>query len=322
MDDSSVIGTVTADNPTVSSWMDVGLHTGNETGQFFKSPKNVNVAKKFLQYKKSLDKEWGHYEMNVGLWFRTLVRPGGNIEYYQVLSLDQWKGSMDIGNDIDIVYYNETSTEVAEEGFLCYLNQVVYGLKPNLKVVADTSNLFDVVSCEGNELNKKKESDKDIRASSKGVNLKAVELEALDLAKRDPIRLDTQIRSSISQLSVVWKSVAEVLKLATADHDELREQIKKEKALHKDQFEKEVAASKQEVEHEAKKVADIAVASRNKLIQTFYFWGLSREDVNLALPGKYNEIFFPGDDASPVAEQTPAPPVADNKTEEVAGAKS
>ncbi|KAF6175382.1 hypothetical protein GIB67_036473 [Kingdonia uniflora] len=48
----------------------------------------------------------------------------------------------------------------------------------------------------------KKESGKDIRASSKGVNFEAVEQEALDLATRDPIRLDTQIRSSISQLSV------------------------------------------------------------------------------------------------------------------------
>ncbi|KAF6172634.1 hypothetical protein GIB67_041957, partial [Kingdonia uniflora] len=66
----------------------------------------------------------------------------------------------------------------------------------------------------------KQESGKDIRASSKGVNLKAVEQEALDLAKRDPIRLDTQIRSSISQLSVAWKSATEVLKVAAADRAE------------------------------------------------------------------------------------------------------
>ncbi|KAF6169269.1 hypothetical protein GIB67_013699 [Kingdonia uniflora] len=46
---------------------------------------------------------------------------------------------------------------------------------------------------------------------------------------------------------------------------------------------------------------------RRRLIQAFYFWGLSREDVDLALTGKYGEIVFPGDDASPVAEQTPTP---------------
>ncbi|KAF6175714.1 hypothetical protein GIB67_022716, partial [Kingdonia uniflora] len=63
----------------------------------------------------------------------------------------------------------------------------------------------------------KQESGKDIRASSKEVDLKAMEQEALDLAKSDPIRLDTQIRSSISQLSVAWKSAAEVLKVAAAD---------------------------------------------------------------------------------------------------------
>ncbi|KAF6168054.1 hypothetical protein GIB67_011439 [Kingdonia uniflora] len=158
----------------------------------------------------------------------------------------------------------------------------------------------------------KNESDKDIRASSKGVNLEAVEQEALDLATRDPIRLDTQIRSSISQLSVAWKSVAKFEQEKVLQ----REQFVKEKALQKDKFEKEAAATKQEVKDEAKKAVNIAVVSRNKLIQAFYFWDLSREDVDLALTGKYGEIVFPGDDASPVAEQTLAPPVVDDPTKE------
>ncbi|KAF6160694.1 hypothetical protein GIB67_019634 [Kingdonia uniflora] len=102
----------------------------------------------------------------------------------------------------------------------------------------------------------KQESGKDIRASSKGVNLKAVEQETLDLVKRDPIRLDTQIRSSISQLSVVWKSAAEVLKVAAARGCR--------------------SCSCREV----------------------------------------GEIILPGDDTSPVAEQSPAPPVADDMTKE------
>ncbi|KAF6150025.1 hypothetical protein GIB67_002807 [Kingdonia uniflora] len=151
----------------------------------------------------------------------------------------------------------------------------------------------------------KQESGKDIRAFLKRVNLKAVEQEALDLAKRDPIGLDTQIRSSISQLSVAWNSAAE-----------------------KDRIEKDTATTKKEVEDEAKKVVDIVVASRNKLIQAFYFWDLSREDVDLALAGKYSEIIFPGDDASPgndaspVAEQSLAPLMADDMAKEVAGANS
>ncbi|KAF6163722.1 hypothetical protein GIB67_036182 [Kingdonia uniflora] len=188
-------------------------------------------------------------------------------------------------------------------------------------------------------LNKqKKEFGKDIRASSKGVNLEAAEQEALDLATRDPICLDTQIRSNISQLSVAWMSAAEVLKLAAVNRGELvrqhdaekailqeqfkqkkvlqRETFDKEKVLQMEQFEKEATTTKQEVEDEAKKVVDIAVASRNKLIQAFYFWDLSREDVDLVLAGKYGKIVFPGDDASPVAEQTPAPPVADDPTKE------
>ncbi|KAF6151737.1 hypothetical protein GIB67_002020 [Kingdonia uniflora] len=405
---------------------------------------------------------------------------------------------MDIGDDIDISYYNGTGTKVVEDGFLYYLNQVAYGLsipltfsqkgvmnalkscpgqlngnifkmmrvcealnqkwrdggisrqfvaddvlkyykfkykkdrksgylfsdsarlkffnfesswrswcdhlvmvrgnymqvpgepaleliyknfneKPNPKVVADTSSLFDVVSRKGNKLNKvlrelgicrekslnsvvkkvqrdhqkramatsgsayadvmvipscamgnegvdadvnmapplkkqKKEFGKDIRASLKGVNLEAVEQEALVLATRDPIRLDTQIQFSISQLSVAWKSAEEVLKLAAANrgkpvwqHDAekavlreqfeqekvlQREQFKMEKALQKDKFEKEATATKQEVEDEAKK------------------------DVDLAIAGKYGEIVFLGDDASPVAEQTPTFPVVNDPTKE------
>ncbi|KAF6159971.1 hypothetical protein GIB67_033055 [Kingdonia uniflora] len=375
MDDSKVIGTVTINNLDVYSWRDVGLHAGNEAGQFFKYPENVDVANKFLQYKKSLDGEWGHYVMNAGLWFRTMARPCGNIEHYQVPSLDQWNRSMDIGNDIDIAYYNGIGAEVVEEGFLCYLNQVVYGLsiprviarrpasicldviqaEPNPKVVADTSSLFDVLSREGNELNKVLEElgiRREMRLNSvvekvqrahqnrvmatsgsayadvmeipacDGVNLKAVEQEVLDLAMRDPIHLDTQIRSSISQLSVAWKLAAEVLKLAAADRDELvrRRFCKGRSSRREGSAERSVREGscrcKEKVEDEAKKVVDIVVASRNKLIQAFYFWGLSREDVDLVLAGKYSKIIFPGDDASPVAEKSPAPPVADDNTED------
>ncbi|KAF6165699.1 hypothetical protein GIB67_012596 [Kingdonia uniflora] len=117
----------------------------------------------------------------------------------------------------------------------------------------------------------------------------------------------------IPPLSIAWKSAAEVLKLAAANraklfwqHDAekaaLQEQFEQEKVLQREQFEKEAAATKQEVEDEAKKAVDIAVASQNKLIQAFYVWGLSREDVDLALAEKFGEIVFPGDDASPVAE--------------------
>ncbi|KAF6147232.1 hypothetical protein GIB67_039362, partial [Kingdonia uniflora] len=428
MDDFVVIGTMTADNPSMSSRRGVGVHAGDETGQFFKYPENEDVAKKNLQYKKSLDGEWGDYVMNVGLWFGTLVRPSGNVEHYQVPSLDRWKRSMDIGDDIDIIYYNGTGSEVVEEGFLYYLNQVAYGLKipltffqkgamnalisypgqlngnifemmrvcevlnqkwrdggiarqfvvddvlkyykfkymkdrksgylfsdsaklkffnfessgrpwcdhlvmvrgncmqvpgepmlellyksfneskclhyvcslfldllrsaniePKPKIVADTLSLFDIVSREGSKLNKvlgELGIRREKRLNSvveKGVNLEAVEQEALDLVAHDPIRLDTQIRSSISQ---------------------------------REQFEKDAAATKQEVADEAKKAVDIAVAARNKLIQAFYARGLSRADIDLALAGKYGEIVFPEDDASLVAEQTPAPPVDDDPTKE------
>ncbi|KAF6151335.1 hypothetical protein GIB67_040608 [Kingdonia uniflora] len=208
IDDSVVIGTVTADNPFVSSGRDVGLHAGDETGQFF--------------------------------------------------------------------------------------NFVAVLAEPKPKVVADTSSLFDIVSREGSELNK--------------------------VLGELGIRREKRLNS----FSVAWKSAAEVLKLAAANrvklvrqHDAekaaLEEQFEQEK---REQFEKEVAAIKQEVEDKAKKVVDIAVTSRNKLIQALYIWGLSREDVDLALAGKYGEIVFLGDDASPVAEQTPAPPVDDDPTKE------
>ncbi|KAF6140448.1 hypothetical protein GIB67_014371 [Kingdonia uniflora] len=135
-----------------------------------------------------------------------------------------------------------------------------------------------------------------------GVNFEAVEQEALDLATRDPIRLDTQIRSSISQLSVAWKLAAEVLK--------------------KSYSVRAVRAGKNAEEgavREREGAAEGAVregSCRYKLIQAFYVWRLSRVDVNLTLTGKYGEIVFPGDDASLVAEQTPAPAVDDDPTKE------
>ncbi|KAF6173284.1 hypothetical protein GIB67_026979 [Kingdonia uniflora] len=467
IDDAEVRGTVTVDMPAVvQSGVNERLEGEVEAEDFFKYPADADVGKTFSKYKKDLARDWGHYVMNAGLSFRTLVRPDGRIEHYQVPSLDQWKRNMDIRDDVEISYYNGTGVEVVEKGFICYLNQVVYGLSIPLifffqkgvmnaleccpaqlngnvfemmrvcealnkkwkggdsarqfiaddvlkyyklkymkvrkngylysdsvrpkffdfkyvgrpwcdhlvmvRGVADTSSLFDVVSREGTDLNQVLE-ELEIPACAagtssslvrrprvkkmvppseqtapvqiqRGVDLKVVEQEALDLAKRDPIRLDTQIRSSISRLSVAWKSAAEVLKVAAADrakyeaekaslaeqlkertalYEQLqkekvlqKEQFEKEEALQKDQFEKEAAAIKKEVEDEAKKAVDIVVASRNKLIQAFYFWGLSIEDIDLALAGKYNKIIFPGDDASPVAEQSPTPPVADDTTKE------
>ncbi|KAF6163905.1 hypothetical protein GIB67_024760, partial [Kingdonia uniflora] len=141
-------------------------------------------------------------------------------------------------------------------------------------------------------MKQKKEYGKDIQASSKSINLEAGEQEALDLAILDPIRLDTQIRSSISQFYVAWKSAAEVLKLATENRGKPVRQHDAEKAALREQFKQE------------------------KLIQAFYIWGLSKEDVDLSLAGKYGGIVFPGDDASPVAEQTPAPLVVDDPTKE------
>ncbi|KAF6144933.1 hypothetical protein GIB67_028116 [Kingdonia uniflora] len=246
-------------------------------------PENVDVAKNFLQYKRSLYGKWRHYVMNAGLLFRTLTA---------------------------LVH----TPPVRTEGVNADVN-----LAPPLK-------------------KQKKVSGKDIPTSSKGVDLKAVEQKALDLAKRDPIHLDTQIQSSISQ------SVAEVLKVAAADHTEYetektslaeylkertalceqlqkekvlqKEQFEKEEALLKDQFEKEAAATKKEVEDEAKKAVDIVVASRNKLIQAFYFRVLSRVDVDLALAGSITRSSPQGMMLSPVAEQSPTPPVADDTTKE------
>ncbi|KAF6167508.1 hypothetical protein GIB67_031709 [Kingdonia uniflora] len=142
----------------------------------------------------------------------------------------------------------------------------------------------------------KKESGKDIRSSSKGINLEAVEQEALDLATRDPIRLYTQIQSSISQLSVAWKSAAEVLKLATLNRAELvrqhdaekgalqeqleqekvlqREQFEKEKVLQREQFEKEGAAIKPEVEDEE------IVHLRGKVIEMEKALSRARDSIN------------------------------------------
>ncbi|KAF6175011.1 hypothetical protein GIB67_039559 [Kingdonia uniflora] len=182
-----------------------------------------------------------------------------------------------------------------------------------------------------------------------GVNLKAVEQEALDLAKRDPIYLDTQIRSSISQLSIAWKSAAEVLKVAATDRAEYEvekvslvgqlkeettlceqlqkekaswsEQLEREKAEQKEQFKAEAADMKKVLEVDAKKTFDKVMFDRNNLNGIFYYWGLTRDDVALAFAKKYSVIIFPDEDASPVAdhpyEQTLAPEADDTTKKEV-----
>ncbi|KAF6148602.1 hypothetical protein GIB67_042561 [Kingdonia uniflora] len=338
IEDSVLIGIVTADNSSISSGRDVGLHAGDETG--------------------------------------TLVKLSGNVKHYQVPSLDYWKRSMDIGNDIDIVYYNGIGLEVVEEGFLYYLNQIAYGLSIPLtffqKGVINAlkscpgqlnGNIFKMMRvCE--VLNHKwrdggiarqflvddvlkyykfkyVKDRKNGYLFSDSASLKFFDFEsfgrpwcdhlvmvwgncmqdpgepALKLIYKNfnkkPNPKDVADTSSLFDvLSAAWKSAAELKQEKVLQ----REQFKKEKVLQREQFEKEAAAAKQKFEDEAKKVVDMVVASQNKLIQAFYFWGLSREDVDLFLVGKYGEIVFPGDYASPVAEHTLAPPVADNPTKE------
>ncbi|KAF6152042.1 hypothetical protein GIB67_031364 [Kingdonia uniflora] len=120
-----------------------------------------------------------------------------------------------------------------------------------------------------------------------------------------------------ADLSVAWKSAAEVLKVAAADHAEyevekaslaeqlkertaLCEQLQKEKVLQKEQFVKEKALQKDQFKKEA-------TATKKEV---------EDKDVDLVHAGKYSEIIFPGDDASLLAEQGRAPPVADDTTKE------
>ncbi|KAF6140918.1 hypothetical protein GIB67_042331 [Kingdonia uniflora] len=424
IDDAEVRGTVIVDMPAVvQSGVNERLEEEVEVGDFFKYPDNADIWKTFSKYKKDLAEKWGHYVINAGFSFRTLVRPDGRIEHYQVSSLDQWKRNIEIGDDEEISYYNGTGVEGAMNALECCPAQLngnifemmrvcealdkkwrggdsarqfitddilkYYKLKymkgrkrrylysdsarlkffdfefagrpwcdhlvmvrgncmqvpgePALELlyknfnesVTNTSSLFDVVSREGTDLNqmfgelgirKEKrlnsvvpkvqrahqnramatsgsayddiiemhacvEGTSSIRprrprgkkvlplpeqialaqmtqAETEGFNLKAVEHEVLDLAKHDPIRLDTQIRSSISQLSVGWKSAAEVLKVAAADRVEyevkkasldeqlkgrtaLCEQLQKEKALWLEQLEHEKTLQKKQFETES-----------------------------------------------------------------------
>ncbi|KAF6164566.1 hypothetical protein GIB67_025392, partial [Kingdonia uniflora] len=304
---------------------------------------------------------------NAGLWFRTLVRPSGNVEHNQVPSLERWKRSIDIGDDIDIAYYNGTGAVVVEEGFFCYLNQVAYGLsipltffqKGVINILKScpgqlNGNIFEMRRiCEA--LNHKWRDGGNARQFVADDVLKyykfkyvkdrksgylfsdsarpkffdfessgrpwcdhlvmvrgncmqvpgepALELIYKNFNERPNPKVVADTSSLFDVLFVAWKLAAEVLKLAATNRGELVRQHDAEKAA-------------LQVKDEAKKVVDIAVASRNKLIQAFYLWDLSREDVDLSLVGKFGEIVFPGDDASSVVEQTPALPVADDLTKE------
>ncbi|KAF6141271.1 hypothetical protein GIB67_024355, partial [Kingdonia uniflora] len=325
MDASKVISTVTVDKPVVSSGRDVGLHAGNETrGRRGRIPLLFEPGRIWVEYSLNLFPNGGN-ECFKELPWSIKCREGNELN--KVLGELGIRREKRLNSVVEKVQRAHQNRAMATSGFAyvdvmeipaCAVGTLSSLVRrPRVKKTVPpseqtTSVQIPPVGSEGVDADvnmapplkmQKKESGKDIRASSKGVNLKAVEQEALDL------------------LSVAWKSAAEVLKLAAADRGKLVQQHDTEKAalrewFEKEKFEKEAAAAKKEVEDEAKEGVDIVVASRNKLIQAFYFWGLSREDVDLALAGKYSKIIFLGEDASPVAKQSPAPPVVDDKTEE------
>ncbi|KAF6155597.1 hypothetical protein GIB67_007855 [Kingdonia uniflora] len=238
---------------------------------------------------------------------------------------------MDIEDNIDIAYYNGTSAEVVEEGFLCYLNQVAYGFSIPLtffqKGVMNAlksfpgqlnGNIFEMMRvCKA--LNQKWRDGGIARQFIADDVLKYYKFKYVKDRKSGYLFSDSvrpkffDFESSgrpwydhLVMLSIAWMSASEVLKLAATNRGELvrqhdaekaalREQFEQEKVLQREKFEKEKALQKDKFEKEA---------------------AATKEDVDLALARKYGEIVFPGDDTSPVAEQTPAPPMADDPTKE------
>ncbi|KAF6162111.1 hypothetical protein GIB67_008240 [Kingdonia uniflora] len=420
--DVEASGTIAVDMSVVHSGEDEGLHVGIETGQSFRYPENVDVAKKFLQYKKGLDGKWGNYVMNAGLWFRALVRPGGKIEHYQVPSLDHWKRNMGIGDDIDISYYNGIGAEGvmnALKSFPGQLNSNVFEMmrvcealnkrlrdggiarqfvaddvlkyykfkymkdrkngylfsdsarpkffdlesarrpwcdhlmmvsgncmqvpeepalkliyknfneKPNPKGVADTSSLFDIVSREGNELNKVL-GELDIRRDKRMNSI---------VGKVQITHQNRAMATSSSAFDDITEIPAGAASTSISKIDNLKE--KRQLPLSEKIYLVQTTRVKTEVVDAAINVVpplkkqkqesgkdsrasskglSVAWQSAVKVLKAFYFWRLRKDDVNLAITGKYGEIIFPEEDPSLVAdrpsEQTPDPPVADDTTKE------
>ncbi|KAF6171203.1 hypothetical protein GIB67_001918 [Kingdonia uniflora] len=343
MDDSVIIGIETADNPSVSSGRGVGLHARDETWQFVKYPENVDVAKKFLQYKKSLDEEWGDYVINAGLWFRTLVRPSGNVEHYQVAyglsipltfyqkrvmnALMSYPGQLN-GNTFEMMRVCEVLNQKLRDGGIARLFVADDVLKYyKFKYMKDWKSgylfsdsampkFFDfesfgrpwcdhVVMVRGIRREKRLNSvvKKMQRAHQKRV------MAASGSSYADVMEIPACVMGTLSSLlSVAWKLAAEVLKLAVANRAELVWQHDVEKAVLQEQFEQKKMMQREQFEKE--KVMRGSSSRRKLSLQS------KRADVDLALAGKYGEIVFPGDDASPVAEQTLAPPVDNDPTKE------
>ncbi|KAF6163936.1 hypothetical protein GIB67_000081 [Kingdonia uniflora] len=224
--------------------------------------------------------------------------------------------------DVKVVTGNDdcssSSTEVVEDGFLCYLNQVAYGLnipltffqkgvmnalkscpgqlncnvfemmktEPNPKGTADTSSLLDIVSREGIELTKVLGALGIRREKRLNSIVEKVQRAHQNQAMATSGSAYDDILKIPACLSVAWKSAAEVLKVADAD-----------------------CAS---YEAEKSSLAD-QLKERTALCEQLQ----KGKDVDLTLTGKYCEIIIPGDNASLVAEQSLAPPVADDTTKEV-----
>ncbi|KAF6160033.1 hypothetical protein GIB67_033117, partial [Kingdonia uniflora] len=338
MDDSEVIGTVTLDKSVVPSGRDMGLYAGIETRLFFRGhrrriPLLFEPGRIWVEYSPNNFPKGGNECFKELPW---------SIKCREGTELNKVLGALGIRREKRLNSIVEKVQRAHQNRVMATSGSAYDDIMKILACVAETE-VDATVNMVPHLKKQKQESGKDIRASLKGVNLKVVEQEALDLAKRDPIRLDTQIRSSISQ------STAEVLKVAAADRAEYEaekaslveqlkertalceqlqkekvswsEQLEREKAEQKEQFKAEAADMKKEAEADGKKTFDKVLLDRNNLVGAFYYWGLTRDDVVLTFAKKYSEIIFPNEDASPAAdhpsEQTPAPEADDMTKEEV-----
>ncbi|KAF6148320.1 hypothetical protein GIB67_025539 [Kingdonia uniflora] len=306
MDDSEVIGIATADNPVVSSGRDVGLHTG----RIGRIPLLFEPGRIWVEYSPNLFPK--------GVINALKSCPGqlnGNVfEMMRVCeALNQkWRdGSIArqfVADDV-LKYYKFKYVKDRKSGYL-FSNLV----RPKFFNFESSGR-----HCrEGNELNKvlgELGIRREKRLNSVVEKVQRLHqnrvMDSFGSTYADVMEIPACVVAFCClEVGRGGVEVRESCSVRTVREGEGSAEgaVREGEGAAKRSVREEAATTKIEVEDEAKKVIDIV--------------GLSREDVDFSLAGKYSKIIFPGDDASPVADQSPAPPVADDKTEEIAGANS
>ncbi|KAF6152179.1 hypothetical protein GIB67_019401 [Kingdonia uniflora] len=105
-------------------------------GQLVSYPPNSDLFREFCKSKALIWGRWENFVEHVGRQFRSCIVESGEEHFILLVDLEKEKSDMGLDKSISLEYYGINVHNDLDDGFLCYLSQLEYGLSLPLSNLA------------------------------------------------------------------------------------------------------------------------------------------------------------------------------------------